>query len=309
MDALGDIPWSRLGGMAWAFVVCSILLLLTGVWRLLRGDATPSAAIVVRDEASRQQPAAAVLGVAAFCGLFGYLFSQPAWLGDATHTLLLWFGADNGGSFETEQNSLQFSCQLTAQLLAIGGLLVLNRILPGTIHIRPDADDSERLYLNRRGLLRLGGLFAACAALMAIGVLIWSALANVASSQGQTLPGETQPLVTLIAHWHGPGWLLSVLFLSATVAAPVVEELGFRASLYPALRLSMHRGWAIALTGVLFGIVHGNLAAFIPISLMGAWLCIVRDRFGIGTCIVLHAMNNAWTIFWLIAAPEVASKL
>jgi hypothetical protein len=55
--------------------------------------------------------------------------------------------------------------------------------------------------------------------------------------------------------------------------------------------------------------LHGNLAALLPISVMGAWLCIVRDRFGLGTCILLHAMNNAWTIFWLVAAPEIATKL
>jgi len=309
MDALGEIPWARLGASAWTFVICSVLMLLVGCWRLSRGDATPSGAILARDEETRQKPLAALFGLAAFCALFTYLFSQPAWLGDAMHTLMESLGADNGGSFQVEQNSIQFSCQLAAQLLTVGALLALNRLLPGMLHTRPDGDDSERLFLNRRGLLRLGGLFAACAALMAVGVLLWTALAGIAASQGQSLPGENQPLVELIAKWHGPSWLLSILFVSVTVGAPLVEELGFRAILYPSLRLSMHRGWAIALTGMLFGLVHGNLAAFIPISMMGAWLCIVRDRHGIGTCILLHAMNNAWTAFWLITAPEVAGKL
>lgn len=309
MDALGEIPWARLGGLAWAFVACSVLLLLVGAWRLLRGDATPSGAIVARDDATRGNPLAAALGVAAFCSLFTYLFSQPAWLGDAMHATLGWLGMDNGGSFQVEQNSIQFSCQLAAQLLTVGALLLLNHILPGMLHTRPDGDDSERLSLNSRGLLKLGGLFAACAALMTIGVLLWSALSGIAESQGQSLPGENQPLVELIARWNGPGWLLGLLFLSVTVGAPLVEELGFRAILYPTLRLSMHRGWAIAMTGMLFGLVHGNMAAFIPISMMGAWLCIVRDRHGIGACILLHAMNNAWTAFWLITAPEVAGKL
>lgn len=309
MEALGEIPWSRLGGLAWTFVACSVLLLLIGCWRLARGDATPSGSIVARDEASRQNPLAAMFGVVAFCVLFTYLFSQPAWLGDAMHTLLEWFGTDNGGSFQAEQHSIQFSCQLAAQLLTVGALLVLNRMLPGMLHTQPDGDDSERLNLDRRGLLKLVGLFAACATLMTIGVLIWTALAQFSRDQGQSLPDDIQPLVDLIARWHGPSWLLGLLFVSVTVGAPLVEELGFRAILYPSLRLSMHRGWAIAMTGMLFGLVHGNLAAFIPISLMGAWLCIVRDRHGIGTCILLHAMNNAWTAFWLIAAPEVAGKL
>jgi membrane protease YdiL (CAAX protease family) len=93
------------------------------------------------------------------------------------------------------------------------------------------------------------------------------------------------------------------------VGAPLIEEIGFRGIIYPALRDAIPRGWAIALTGILFGSLHGNLAALLPISVMGAWLCIIRDRFGLGTCILLHAMNNAWTIFWLVAAPEIATKL
>lgn len=309
MEALGEIPWARLGGLAWTFVGCSVVVLLIGFWRLTRGDATPSSTIVVRNEATRQNPIAAAFGLTAFCVLFTYLFSQPAWLGDGMHDLLEWFEADNGGSFEAEQNSILFSCQLAAQLLTVAALLLLNRLLPGMLHTHPDGDDSERLSLNRRGLLKLGGLFAACGALMTIGVLIWTALSGIAESQGQSLPGENQPLVTLIAQWSGPSWLLGLLFLTITVGAPLVEELGFRAILYPTLRLSMHRGWAMAMTGMFFGLVHGNLAAFIPISLMGAWLCMVRDRHGIGTCILLHAMNNTWTAFWLIAAPEVAGKL
>ena len=102
--------------------------------------------------------------------------------------------------------------------------------------------------------------------------------------------------------------MLGLIFVSVTVGAPLMEEIGFRGILYPALRQTLPRGWAVALTGLIFGILHANLASLIPISVMGAWLCLLRDRFGIGTCILVHSLNNAWTVLWLVLAPEVAGK-
>lgn len=309
MDAFGDIPWGRLNSWAWAFVACSILLFVTGLWRLHRGDARISASVARRDRDGRHHPTVAMLGVASFGCLFAYLFSCPAWLNQSVQSAYALLGADNQGSFQVEQDALRFGVTLAAQLLAVSVLLAQNRVLPGMLHTLPDADDAEPVSLDRRGLLRLAGLFAASSALLTLGTLLWSGFAAAAEWQGQSLPGEVQPLVELIANWSGPGWPMGVLFASVTIGAPVLEEIGFRAILYPALREAVPRGWAIALTGLLFGMMHGNLAALIPLSLMGAWLCQVRDRFGIGTCILVHAMSNAWTVFWLITAPEIAGKL
>lgn len=309
MDGLDDIPWSRLGAGGWSFIACSLTLILIGAWRLSRGDANISPSVEPRSARGPHHPMLGALGVAAFAAVFSYLYSGPWWLTRSVQQVLLWLRADNRGSFQLEQDELRFCVSLAAQLLAVGTLLALMRAIPGIAHIRPDGSDRERLIIDRRGLLRLGGLFAACAALLCLGTLAWTAFASLAESQGQFFPREVQPLVTQIAHWHGPTWLLGVLFVSVTVGAPLLEEIGFRAILYPALREALPRGWSIALTGLIFGMMHGNLAALIPISLMGAWLCIVRDRFGIGTCILVHALSNAWTVLWLVIAPEVAGRL
>lgn len=309
MESFGDIPWGRLNAWGWSFVACSILLLLTGIWRLYRGDARISESVAPRDRDGPFHPFIAALGVASFGVLFTYLFSCPPWLTQAVQTVYATLGADNHGHFLVEQESLRFGVTLGAQLIAVSILLLQQRTLPGMLHTRPDANDSERLFLNRRDLFRLGGLFATSAALLTLGSLLWAGFASAAEAQGQKLPGEVQPLVELIAHWNGPAWVLGVLFASVTVGAPLLEEIGFRAILYPALREAIPRGWAMALTGLLFGMMHGNLAALIPLSIMGAWLCQVRDRHGIGTCILIHTMSNAWTVFWLITAPEIAGKL
>lgn len=305
------LSWERLTGFGWAYVACTLIALGVGLWRLRRGDATAAATVAPRVHAPGTPPAwvTAMLGVLVFAWLMSYLFANPRWLTDAVRWVLGLCGVDNRGSFSNEIRALQYCSGLAAQLLSVAGLLLLGRALPGLLHTRPDADNQERLWLNGRGLARLGGLFATCLALLTLGSLTWGLFSSIAESQGQPLPRDIQPLVEEIARWHGPSWLLSVLLVSATIGAPIFEEIGFRAILYPALRETLPRGWAIAATGLFFGLLHGNLAAFIPISLMGAWLCIVRDRHGIGTCILVHALNNAWTAFWLITAPEVAGKL
>lgn len=308
-EALVGIPATRLSPWGWAYLGCTLALLGYGLWRLRRGDATPSASPAPADPAGPAHDwAARLLGVAALLALYAYFFSAPAWLAQTLRELMAWFGADNRGSFAVENKSVQYSLGLAAQLLVVGGLLLLNAGLPGLIRTRPDGGDAERLSLDRRGLARLGQLFAACVALMILGTLGWDLFVSVAESQGQSMPRDVQPLVQEIARWQGPSWLLSILFLSVTLGAPVFEEIAFRGILYPAMRGSLSRGWAIAANGVLFGMMHGNLAALLPISLMGALLCVIRDRHGIGPCILVHAMNNTWTVFWLITAPEVMTR-
>lgn len=308
-EALVGIPLSRLSAFGWAYVGCTLALLGYGLWRLRRGDATPSASLA-RGDAADGAPdwASRLLGIAALLALYAYFFSAPAWLAQSLRALMAWLGADNQGSFAIENRSAQYSLALGAQVLVVGGLLLLNAGVPGVIQSRPDGADAERLSLDRRGLARLGQLFAACVALMVLGTLGWDLFAGIAESQGQSMPRDVQPLVQEIARWQGPSWLLSILFLSVSLGAPVFEEIAFRGILYPAMRASMARGWAIAANGLLFGMLHGNLAALLPISLMGALLCVIRDRHGIGPCMVVHALNNTWTIFWLITAPEVMAR-
>lgn len=308
-EGLLGLSWERLTAFGWAYVASTLALLLIGAWRLRRGEASASPALATRHEPETRTPwIAGLVGVATFVWLLSHLFANPNWLVTLVRNLLEGIGIDNQGSFTVEMKAIQFSTCLAAQALSIAALLALGRLLPGSMRTLPDGTDAERLHLNRRGLARLGWLFATCVTLLTLGSIAWTLFASIAESQGQALPNDVQPLVAEITRWSGPTWLLAVLFTSISLGAPIFEELGFRAVLYPALRGAMPRGWAIALTGLLFGMMHGNVAALLPISLMGAWLCIVRDRHGIGACMIVHAMSNAWTVLWLILAPEVSAR-
>jgi membrane protease YdiL (CAAX protease family) len=89
--------------------------------------------------------------------------------------------------------------------------------------------------------------------------------------------------------------LIGVTFV-VTVCAPLAEEFFFRGYFFGALR---RRGlWtAAALTGLAFGLVHvfGSPIAFIvPLAVLGAGLCLLRERTGsLYPGIALHCINNS----------------
>ena len=109
--------------------------------------------------------------------------------------------------------------------------------------------------------------------------------------------------------------LLAVAFL-VTVLAPLAEELLFRGFLFTALRNSAGPWWAMAITGAVFGLVHGGSsdpAFLLPLAVLGAALCLVYLKTGsLYPCIGLHCLNNsiafgatqdwqAWQVLLLLA--------
>lgn len=93
-----------------------------------------------------------------------------------------------------------------------------------------------------------------------------------------------------------------VIALFAVVLAPVVEELVFRGILFPALR---DVGWpraAMAVASLGFGLIHGNAAAFLPLSALGGFLAWLYLRTGnLWAPILAHFLFNL-VPFVLIAA-------
>jgi uncharacterized protein len=91
--------------------------------------------------------------------------------------------------------------------------------------------------------------------------------------------------------------LLALSALLTTVIAPICEETLFRGYVFAAL--SKWRGWlpAAAITGVLFGGVHGGSAPaadLVPLAVLGFALCWLYRRTGsLYPCIVTHSLNNS----------------
>lgn len=88
--------------------------------------------------------------------------------------------------------------------------------------------------------------------------------------------------------------LIGVTFI-VCVCAPLAEEFLFRGYVFGALRSNGFWPAAI-LTGLMFGLVHvlGSPIAFIlPLAVLGAGLCFIREKTGsLYPCMALHCVNN-----------------
>ncbi len=309
MGGFTELGWAAIGPWGWVFVFLSIGMLLWGVVRLAKGDASPSPHLAPLPRGPLPDWAQGAAMVALFAAAFSILALGGPLMFAPVVTPALAQVVENPGAMVGSFQGSALLGGFVGQLVAAGLLLGIARLEPSLLHAAADGSDRETLRADARSLGRLLGLFAAALALMTAGTLIWAAFDHLAASNGTVLPDDDQLMVDALLNHQGPAWPLVATALYVTVGAPIIEEIGFRGMMYPAFRRILPRGWAVALVGILFGIIHGNLANLLPITLLGAWLCLVRDRFGLGTCVALHLMSNAWSFLWLLRAPEVARHL
>jgi membrane protease YdiL (CAAX protease family) len=89
----------------------------------------------------------------------------------------------------------------------------------------------------------------------------------------------------------------ALLLISSSFAVAMVK-----------LASERHARWiAVALTGAIFSAVHGSASAALPLFGFGAFMCLVRDRYGLLTCMAAHACFNGWNLVWLKLAPAAST--
>ncbi len=306
MNETEGIPWELLGGTDWACIVLSLALIGLGIFRLTRGDGSPFPIVKALPRAPFPDALMPLVAVTAFILTFGILVGQPAFLISLATSLVNLLQLDSSVLLGGQFDGTHILAGLLGQLLAVVALLGLARLEPTLLHTQPDSEAAEPLGFKLPSCKRWVELFAAGTALMAGSMLVWGLFKLSAEAQGLTLPTDLQQMVEALLNHSGAVWPVVVTGIYVGLGAPLIEEIGFRGMIYPALRRTLPRGWAVALTGLVFAAIHGNLAALLPITVLGAWLCLVRDRFGLTTCIVLHMMVNLWSFTWLLAAPNVA---
>ena len=114
-----------------------------------------------------------------------------------------------------------------------------------------------------------------------------------------------QDVVQMFKHLHDPGTIL-IFIAFAVIFAPFVEETIFRIFFF---NLGMRYGgfWGGAiLSGILFGIAHGDPYAAVPLALGGIVLCAVyyRTRNAYAS-MISHALFNGLAIVLLLAFPAL----
>ena len=79
----------------------------------------------------------------------------------------------------------------------------------------------------------------------------------------------------------------------AVVLAPVIEECLFRGVFFTVLRDAGFRRLGLVVSGVVFGAIHLNLTAFLPLTVFGLVQALLYERSGsLLTPIVVHCLFN-----------------
>ncbi|MCF3651843.1 CPBP family intramembrane glutamic endopeptidase [Synoicihabitans lomoniglobus] len=187
-------------------------------------------------------------------------------------------------------------------LLAGAGIAYISILKPAQRNAARGHDEPPALPGTKAVNLWIAGPYTLLAAMPVLFVvnLTWVFLLE---SLGLSV--EKQELVNIFAETDSPIVLIGMSFL-AVVVAPLVEEVIFRAGLFRFLRTRLPRWAAFVLPAAIFGSLHGNLVAFMPLFMLGIVFAVAYERTGrISVPILAHALFNLNTILLLLAGVEV----
>jgi membrane protease YdiL (CAAX protease family) len=131
-----------------------------------------------------------------------------------------------------------------------------------------------------------GALALAC---LLIGYPLQEILAMTLEKLGIAADPQTAVLFLMESSWPER---LFIGFLAVCIA-PVIEEALFRGVLYSFVRDELGFRAALWISALLFGILHGNSAALIPLVLFGMGLALLYEKTGnLLPCILAHMLFN-----------------
>jgi len=299
------------GPRDWACVVLNLLSALIGIyalkcWRNLPGkSAAPTTSV-----------GDAVMGLCTGLLAFGLIFGLVTGL--VSQSFSTYFGISQAHLFTSA---------FCGQLAAAAAMLGMGAVAPRTLDWAPCVETDEpklegspfrqalRGFSVPRVLLGLLAIFA----LGLAATLVWKGV-HVAWGQlflhgwtGQPPADEPQEIVDAVLKTDFDTWRFFTIALAVTIGAPIMEELAFRGMIYPGLRRlgaasATHGRWiAIVVTGALFSAAHLSPSAALPLFAFGAFMCLVRDRYGLLTCMAIHCCFNGWNLLWLKLAPNAST--
>lgn len=209
-------------------------------------------------------------------------------------------------------------------MLAFGGLLnLVNRVTPGT---SLDQIMTVRMLLSAqlgmsiatigylvivwprlagKSLIELGlrGLSWRNVGLAIVAALVMSLVVNGLATGIEAMFGlhQDQDAVTVLKGVSSLNGRIGLFFIMA-VLAPITEELMFRGFCFSALKRYFGLWPGAVVSALAFGAMHGNLIAFVPLSLGGLILVFVYYRTGsLYASMLTHGIFNALSIVIVFA--------
>lgn len=123
--------------------------------------------------------------------------------------------------------------------------------------------------------------------------------------QSSLLPGQAAASDKLGAALGIDQISLPILIICLAIIPAIAEELAFRGAVLTMLRRRMSTGGAIALSSLLFGLVHGSAFRLLPTAALGVVLAVLAIRTrSIWPGVIAHALTNATAIALQRLAPE-----
>jgi membrane protease YdiL (CAAX protease family) len=303
LDAFG--PWD------WACVIVNLLVVFIGIYALKCWRGLPG-----KVGASTLSWSDAVIGLCTGLLAFGVIFGVVA--GTVSQSFSTHFGISQAHLF---------TAAFCGQVAAACTMLGMGALAPRTLDWAPSVETDEpmspgspilqalRSFSVPRVLLGLLSIFA----LGLAASLVWKGF-HVAWEQlflsgwaGQPPADEPQEIVDAVLKTDVDTWRFFTIALAVTIGAPIMEELAFRGMIYPGLRRlgaasERHGRWiAIVATGALFSAAHLSPSAALPLFAFGTFMCLVRDRYGLLTCMAIHCSFNGWNLLWLKLAPNAST--
>ncbi len=177
---------------------------------------------------------------------------------------------------------------VTYILMALGGILVLYFSLKAFFPLPPGWFDFK--LISNWFVWGFGGY------LIAIPLVLLVSLINQQIWHGQ---GGSNPILFLAL--QAQDWVaLAIFFITASLAAPIFEEIMFRGFLLPSLTRYMSVSTAIILSAFIFAIAHLSLSEVLPLATLGIILGIIYTRSrNLLAPMLLHSLWNSGTLISL----------
>ncbi len=120
------------------------------------------------------------------------------------------------------------------------------------------------------------------------------------------LLGEHPQLTAVILASHKGVGAFALDLLAVSVVAPIAEELFFRGFLFTAFLQRLPLAVSAVLSGVIFGLGHGDPWNALPLAAIGIVLALIYRRTGnLWSNIIAHGMNNGITLALAFSFPQL----
>ena len=211
--------------------------------------------------------------------------------------MLLWLAGHVGNAQERYYSYTLVITGLTGVLVMFPAVYFYRKDRIGRLIGGLTSVEEQRLSIPEMLLLLAAGAgFAQYANVLVAILQNW-----ISSSYGETMTKITSgKSLFMMIFWMG-------------IIAPVAEEMIFRWLIYLRLRDYMRMGAAAVISGLIFGIYHGNLVQAVYASLLGIVFAYILDISGcLWSSVLLHMGANIWSLIspdlytWIIARNPAA---